>query len=353
MIDSTTCSSSSGPISPDDIAIHLNTYRVVNYFGNTNLNTTGITDIALFNSNPCTVKFISGTELTSSQGPTAFSFEITDPNHTSRVWDADKTYSTSGLTKQPLTVTPSIVSYTAYIDDTAQTLTLNLAPTVLNTPLDPLDTIIAFSNQIDYSIGVGCNGLISGETISTDKIATLTLSPADVGDVCTSNLDVEYKGNDWFKSNNSTSISINVIKHPVDVATIEYKQGNFRTFQPTYPTMTVGSDLEMRVKVSAAQSIYNEIPGGTMHIWMEDDAGIKLDSSMYTIDLVSGITYDSTNKVYLVALADQGNQGHALFTLNFVAAGTDLVLKYRYIGDSLFAETPLANASSAGPLTFE
>jgi hypothetical protein len=174
--------------------------------------------------------------------------------------------------------------------------------------------------------------------ISTTTRATITLSPTDLGSTCSGSLDIEYYGNDWYDTNSDTSITISVIKHPVTVQTIEYKQGTFNTFQPTYPTLTVGSNLEMRVQVSASEPGYSQIPNEYIEVWMEDSSGPldpKDTSPTYTISEVPGVTYfGGTNYVYRVML---DANGHALFTWNFEAAATGLSLKYRYAGDDKFA----------------
>ena len=132
------------------------------------------------------------------------------------------------------------------------------------------------------------------------------------------------------------------------MATIEFKKGgNFKGFKPTFPPLKVTKNLEMRVKVSANESGYTEIPGGSMEIWMEDSTGAILDDKIYTIDLDSGITYNAASKVYTVAL---NGDGHALFTWNFILDEKDIYLKYQYMGDPLFKKIEDINTSSAGPL---
>lgn len=351
LIDSTTCSSPRAPTSPNDIAIRLDTFAVVNYFGNTNLDTTGITDIALYNNTPCTLRFKSGTELSTSQGPTTFSFTITNPNYSSQVWTASNPYSTSGLTKQAVTITPSFTSYNAFIDDTARTLTLNFTPAVSGTSLAPLSTSSSYSAQISNSIT--CTNLISATSITGSRGASLTLSPTSLGGTtCSSTLNIDYLGNDWFKSNNATNVAVSVVKHSPSVAAIEFKQGaNFVTFQPTYPNMKVGQALDMRVRVSDGDGLgHTLVPSGTVEVWMENSSGDVLDPAAatptYTVTLGPGITYNSGSKAYQMVL---NASGEALFTLNFGAAANNLTLKYRYLGSSLF------NASStlsAGSITF-
>jgi hypothetical protein len=166
-------------------------------------------------------------------------------------------------------------------------------------------------------------------------------------------IKLAYSGDSSFNTSNSSSAGFTVKKHASSLNTVQYQQGQtWTTLAPTFPTMKVGQSMDMRVLVSDGDGLsHTVIPTGILEVWMVDSASVTLDplaatNPIYSVTLVSGTTYDSTNKLYKVTL---DSSGYASFTLNFRFAAANLSLKYRYAGDTLFNAS---STSTTGPLAF-
>lgn len=332
------------------VQVLMNSYRVVYDFGNPDMNQNGYSDIELYNGTPCVLYFDNPpvAAVTGSHDPTVFSFSVANPNNTSQVFSVTKSFSIPNpvIDRQTVTMTPSATTYNAYVDSANSTLTVDLAPQISGTTLTPLLTASTFPSQFTFSSP--CTNLFTG-AVTTSTRATLTFSPSAVGTVCNGTLNLTYSQNDWFKSN-SANITINIAKHTPSVATIQYLQGQYQDFVATFPTMTTGQSLDMRVRVSNGDSpaIPSLIPTGTVEVWLENSSGVKQGATIYTISLVPGVTYDSDpgDNFYLVTL---DSSGYASFKLNFVGAISGASLKYRYVGDSKYNASA---TSTAGPFDF-
>jgi hypothetical protein len=136
MIDTTKTNCQSAT-SPHVLKIPLDTYRVINDFGNPDLQTTGITDIALSNATPCRLVFKSGTAVTTAS-PQSFSFQIIDPNYLV-LWSVTNSYSASGLDRQTVSISPSSGNYKAFVGDNASNISLDFTPQLPSLPAYPLN----------------------------------------------------------------------------------------------------------------------------------------------------------------------------------------------------------------------
>ncbi len=331
------------------VQIIMDAYNIVYDFGNPDMNQNGASDIELYNATPCVLYFDKApvATVTGTQDPSVFSFSVNNPNWPTQTFSVTRPFSIPDpfLDRQNVNITPSATTYTTYVDSANSTLTLDFAPEVTGTTLTPLLTANTFASQ--FSSTAPCTNLFTG-AITTSARATLTLTPSVAG-VCSGTLNITYLTNTWFKSNNSTNISINIVKHTPSVPVIQYLSGaTYTDFIPTFPTMTTGQNLKMRVRVlnGDAPAIPALIPTGIVEVWLENSNGGPQDPPIYTITLASGITYDSGTKRYRVTL---DSSGHALFRLNFIGAITDANLKYQYLGSSLYDASAV---STSGPLNF-
>jgi hypothetical protein len=166
-------------------------------------------------------------------------------------------------------------------------------------------------------------------------------------------IKLSYAGDGTFNTDDTSTSAFTVKKHASSLNVVQYQQGQtWTTLAPTFPTMKVGQSMDMRVLVSDGDGLsHTVIPSGILEVWMVDSADAKLDpqaatNPIYSVTLVSGTTYDSTNKLYKVTL---DSSGYALFNLKFDYAAANLSLKYRYVGDSLFNAS---STSTTGPLAF-
>lgn len=332
------------------VQIIMNAYNIVYDFGNPDMNQNGASDIELYNATPCVLYFDKApiTTVTGSQNPTVFAFSVNNPNWTSQTFSVTRSFSIPDpfLNRQTVTITPSATTYTAYVDSANSNLTLDFTPQITGTTLTPLLTSGTFPGQFSFSSP--CTNLFTG-AITTSTRATLTFTPSAAG-VCSGPLQITYQQNDWFQSNNSTNITVNIRKHTPSVPVIQYLQGTYRDFIPTFPTMTTGQNLDMRVRVLNGDSpaIPSLIPTGTVKVWLENSGGTPQLSTIYTITLASGITYNSTpgDEHYLVTL---DSSGHALFRLNFAGAITGARLRYQYLGSTLYDASAV---NTVEPLNF-
>lgn len=210
------------------------------------------------------------------------------------------------------------------------------------------DYTLTISPAVVCSSGTYTLPLTGGETATFSLLFKGTT-------VATGNyIKVSYAGDTTFNSATPITSTFTVKKHASSLGVVSYRSSGqtFTTLQPTFPTMTVGSSMDMRVLVSDGDGLsHTEIPTGILEVWLVDSADVKLDpeaatNPVYSIDLASGLTYDSTNKLYRVTL---DSSSYAFFTLKFKFASTGLSLKYRYVGDTLFNAS---STSTTGPLAF-
>jgi hypothetical protein len=343
MIDTTktTCQSAT---SPHVLKIPLDTYRVINDFGNPDLQTTGITDIALSNTTPCRLVFKSGTAVTAAS-PLSFSFQITDPNSL-RLWSVTNSYSASGLDRQTVSISPSSGNYRAFVGDNAANITLDFTPqlpTLPAYPLYPLDTSQTFNNQITLGLPSSCSTLVSGAITSTTR-STLTFTPSTtiVPNGCSGTLTVSYGQSSWFKANASTTIQVSVTKHTAQMS-VTYIQGtNYLAFPPNTVNKAA---YNIRIPVSDGDTHSTgytpPIPSGTVEVWLADSAGVEITpgsgaADIYNITTGTYVNYDATSKHYQVQI----NSGNADFVLNLLNTKAGVKLRYKYLGDTYFSANP-------------
>ena len=158
----------------------MDSYTVINSY-NYDPTGTGIHDIEIYNSNPCTLVFRSGSNVISPTDPIRFEFFIEDPSYDNKEYDKTIVLQMDGLSKQ----TPSIVDEVEFdnligiVGDSADTNSLILGRVVEGTsslwPLNPSDT---FASQFSISAPSGCQNILVG-TITNQTTASFTLDSAN------------------------------------------------------------------------------------------------------------------------------------------------------------------------------
>jgi hypothetical protein len=179
----------------NEIRVPLYNYTVIYDYGYPP-GGTGIHDINIYNQIPCTIVFGVGAEVSDQLEAATFEFDVVDPTHY-KSYNTNLILDEKGLGKQDIVIDNPLQfnNLNGVIGDPADTDTVVLTRTISgSSPNWPLDPNASFASQFGFTDPCG---VISG-TVTSQSAASFTLTPPSVN-ACSAVIEIEYKGNSWFK----------------------------------------------------------------------------------------------------------------------------------------------------------